>query len=72
MYTYHWRAWLRQAFMELPDRTGTLQDAAAIIEADPDIAPLLDRTWAAEEWTARKAKVPKRGVQSLPYLGKES
>ncbi|PNH02049.1 hypothetical protein TSOC_012039 [Tetrabaena socialis] len=91
--THQWRAWLRQAFMELPDRTGTLQDAAAIIEADPSIAPLLDRTCpefestgqkrgrsmlfryneeAAEEWTARKAKVPKRGVQSLPYLGKES
>ncbi|PNH08497.1 hypothetical protein TSOC_004940 [Tetrabaena socialis] len=113
--TYHWRAWLRQAFKELPDRTGTLQDAGAIIEADPSIAPLLNQTpdperrdgapiwWqhmncarfkfpefentgqkrgryvllryneeAAEEWTARKAKVPKRGLQSLPYLGKET
>ncbi|PNH02051.1 hypothetical protein TSOC_012040 [Tetrabaena socialis] len=27
---------------------------------------------AAEEWTACRAKLPKRGVQSLPYLGKES
>ncbi|PNH02054.1 hypothetical protein TSOC_012038 [Tetrabaena socialis] len=91
--TYHWRAWLRQAFMELPDHTGTLQDAAAIVEADPSIAPLLNRTYpefentgqkrgrhvlfryneeAAEERAARKAKVPRRGVQSLPYLGKES
>ncbi|PNH03416.1 hypothetical protein TSOC_010534 [Tetrabaena socialis] len=91
--TYHWRAWLRQAFEKLPDRTGTFPDAAAIIEADPSIAPLLNQTYpefektgqkrgpfvvfryneeAAEEWTARKAKVPKRGVQSLPCLGKQS
>ncbi|PNH01542.1 hypothetical protein TSOC_012566 [Tetrabaena socialis] len=42
-YTYNWRAWLRRAFMTFPDLTGTLDDAAAFIEADPSIAPLLDR-----------------------------
>ncbi|PNH00882.1 hypothetical protein TSOC_013269 [Tetrabaena socialis] len=41
--TYKWRAWLRSAFMTFPDRTGTLDDAAAFLEADPSIAPLLDR-----------------------------
>ncbi|PNG99860.1 hypothetical protein TSOC_014349 [Tetrabaena socialis] len=82
-HTYNWRAWLRQAYLALPNREGTMDDAAAILLADPSIAPLLDRRRAgvpgraggcvagvAEELATRRAKTPKRGVPGLPYLGK--
>ncbi|GFR46012.1 hypothetical protein Agub_g7491 [Astrephomene gubernaculifera] len=41
--TYNFRAWLRHALLTLPNREGTLLEAAAVLEADPDIAPKLDR-----------------------------
>ncbi|GFR44740.1 hypothetical protein Agub_g6068 [Astrephomene gubernaculifera] len=41
--TYDFRAWLRRAFMALPNRTGTTIQVAAVLEADPDIEPKLDR-----------------------------
>ncbi|GFR44741.1 hypothetical protein Agub_g6069 [Astrephomene gubernaculifera] len=41
--TYSIRAWLRRAFMALPNQEGTSSDAAAVLEADPEISPKLDR-----------------------------
>ncbi|GFR51074.1 hypothetical protein Agub_g13399 [Astrephomene gubernaculifera] len=113
--TYRWRDWLRGAFLQLPNREGTLHDVAAILESDPDISPKLDRRpdsvavtvprWRANMWrfiskvpevvnTGRKPgrlvvyrydeevarqlpggrgpRVPKKGQQGLPHLGKES
>ncbi|GFR51075.1 hypothetical protein Agub_g13400 [Astrephomene gubernaculifera] len=41
--TYNWRVWLQKAFLQLPNQEGTLNDLAAVLEADPDIAPKLDK-----------------------------
>ncbi|KXZ42376.1 hypothetical protein GPECTOR_154g67 [Gonium pectorale] len=41
--TYDWRTWLRNVFADLPNNTGTSVDVAATLEADPEIAPKLDR-----------------------------
>ncbi|GFR46015.1 hypothetical protein Agub_g7494 [Astrephomene gubernaculifera] len=41
--TYNFRGWLKQALLTLPNCEGTLAQAAAILEADPDISPKLDR-----------------------------
>ncbi|KXZ43549.1 hypothetical protein GPECTOR_87g411 [Gonium pectorale] len=41
----HWQAWLRRAFLALPERTGTLHDLAAVLETDPEIAPKLDNRY---------------------------
>ncbi|KXZ49608.1 hypothetical protein GPECTOR_20g464 [Gonium pectorale] len=37
------QAWLSRAFETLPVKTGTLSDLAAALQADPDVAPKLDR-----------------------------
>ncbi|KXZ49538.1 hypothetical protein GPECTOR_20g392 [Gonium pectorale] len=39
------QAWLHKVFTGLPDRTGTSHDVAAALEADPEIAPKLDRSF---------------------------
>ncbi|GLC38511.1 hypothetical protein PLESTB_001733400 [Pleodorina starrii] len=38
-----WSVWVPRAFESLPDQQGTLEDVCAFLQADPDIAPLLDQ-----------------------------
>ncbi|GFR51073.1 hypothetical protein Agub_g13398 [Astrephomene gubernaculifera] len=113
--TYNWREWLRRALLQLPNHEGTLDDIAAVLEADPDISPKLDRrmepvklrvprwrcsvsqsipripeifntgkkrnqltVYRYDEEVARQLpggrgpKVPKKGQQGLPHLGKKN
>ncbi|GLC38467.1 hypothetical protein PLESTM_000731200 [Pleodorina starrii] len=37
-----WVAWARRAFESFPNGEGTLDDVCAFLQADPNIAPLLD------------------------------
>ncbi|GFR51078.1 hypothetical protein Agub_g13404 [Astrephomene gubernaculifera] len=40
---YHWRRWLALVFQRLPNCEGTMPEVAALVEADPEIAPHLDK-----------------------------
>ncbi|GFR44746.1 hypothetical protein Agub_g6074 [Astrephomene gubernaculifera] len=64
--TYNFRAWLRRAFMALPNQEGTSSDAAAILEADPEISPKLDRR--PDRYNSKTARwLPHMRRQVLEY-----
>ncbi|GLC61192.1 hypothetical protein PLESTB_001729500 [Pleodorina starrii] len=64
-----WVAWARRAFESLPNGEGTLDDVCAFLQADPNIAPLLDtRTYRNLRTTPRWRVSVSNGLKDIRGL----